>query len=104
MNHLTILVAKDFAVTGTRPAGRAAMERVLGALRTAESVTLDFQEVILTPSFADEFIGGLISALGSKEFHDRVILSHLSASAAPLVRHVTHLRSGNRRTDEVHRH
>ena len=104
MSHTIVRISKEIPATGTRPAGKAAREQILDMLGRFEALTLDFESVILTPSFADEFIGGLIIVLGEHEFHDRIQLVHLSPSAQPLVRHVTNLRSEKRRTDDIHAH
>ena len=59
----------------SRPAGREAWLAIQPRLREAsleETMTLDFTDVLLlTPSFADEFVTNLIN-----EYPDRVVLSH----------------------------
>ena len=59
----------------SRPAGREAWLAIQPRLRemeAAETVTLDFADVLLlTPSFADEFVTMFVS-----EYPGRVLLSH----------------------------
>jgi hypothetical protein len=91
MTH-TVVVAKDFPSAATRPAGRAALDRVLETLRDFDTITLDFDGVVITPSFADELVGGLITSLGADAFQQRVSIENVSDSAKPLVRHITNLK------------
>ena len=71
-----ILLMKNFGEKlDSRPAGREAWLAIQPRLREAaleERITLDFSDVLLlTPSFADEFVTNLVRA-----YPDRVILSH----------------------------
>ncbi|MGY4828207.1 STAS-like domain-containing protein [Sphaerotilaceae bacterium SBD11-9] len=51
-------------------------------------VEIDFAGVSLTPSFADEFVGGIAASLGSSEFLARIKLSNVSEDSKSLIRYV----------------
>lgn len=82
----------------TREGGAAARELVLRQLSLDEGpVTLDFEDIEPTPSFADEFVGRLAEELGADCFHRRVRLVNLKQSARALLQNVVtkRLRIGN---------
>jgi len=72
----------------SRPAGQEALVAVSQVLSESELVEIDFGGVSLTPSFADEFVGGIAEQLGIDDFFKRVRLSNLADDSVPLVRHV----------------
>lgn len=57
-------------------------------LSESEGIEVDFDGHSLTPSFADEFIGGIAASLGLAEFRRRVRLKNIPDDSVPLVRHV----------------
>lgn len=72
----------------TRPNGQAFLEEAMAALKTHESVVLDFAHRSPTPSFADQCIGGLVRTYGLAGFKQKVRIVNLSDDAKPLVRHI----------------
>lgn len=78
-------IAPDFS---SREIGRTAFAHIRDALSSCEVINLDFGDRLLTPSFADECIGGLAAHLGLEEFKRRVKLSNIDEASKPLVRHV----------------
>lgn len=73
-----ILLMRNFGEKlDSRPAGREAWLAIQPKLREAqpdEEITLDFEEVLLlTPSFADEFVTSLIN-----DYPNPIILEHTS--------------------------
>jgi hypothetical protein len=88
MNSFEFKVASDFRLGSTRENGRKARTSVLGALERSASVTLDFTGAVLSPSFADELVGGLILRLGKDEFRRRLQIVGLDESARALLNHI----------------
>jgi len=81
----------------TRESGAAARELVLRQLSLVDHpVTLDFEGIEPTPSFADEFVGRLAEELGEECFHKRVRFVNLKDPARLLLQNVVtkRLRSG----------
>ena len=81
-------VADRVQSMSSRPAGQEALVAVAQLLSESDSVEIDFGGVSLTPSFADEFVGGIAASLGPKEFQARVRLRNIPDASIPLVRHV----------------
>lgn len=81
---------RDFA---TREGGRRALIAIQNELLHEDSIELDFAGGTLTPSFADECIGGLAASLGIDEFKRRIHFANVPDSAKPLIRHVVIKRS-----------
>lgn len=79
----------------TRPVGAQARARLIHALEDFEAIEIDLLDRQLTPSFADECIGQLASALGLDEFKRRVKLKHVHESTKPLIKHVILTRCGS---------
>lgn len=72
----------------TRAGGREAFFAIQRLLVNKEAIELDFSNRALTPSFADECIGGLVLSLGISEFKRRVKLVNIQEASRPLVRHL----------------
>lgn len=72
MTSRDIVLTEAFKSLATRESGAKARETVLEALGDHESVTLDFTGAHPTPSFADELVGRLASALGESCFRQKV--------------------------------
>jgi hypothetical protein len=89
-------LAEKFA---TRESGAAARELVLQQLSQAGDapVSLDFEGIEPTPSFADEFVGRLAEELGEECFRKRVRFVNLREPARTLLQNVVtkRLRAGN---------
>ena len=94
----TIKVHTIASKFSTRESGAAARDLVMRQLGlTEDPVTLDFEGVEPTPSFADEFVGRLAEELGEECFHKRVRLVKMTGSARVLLQNVVtkRLRTGN---------
>lgn len=72
----------------TRPVGVIARGRLIELLNDYSNIEVDFENISLTPSFADECIGRLAAEIGLDQFKSRVKLLNVSESTRPLVRHV----------------
>jgi hypothetical protein len=72
----------------SRPAGQEALVLLAQMLSESEAVELDFEGLSLTPSFADEFLGGAAARLGIDEFRRRIVLTNIADNSRPLVLHV----------------
>lgn len=83
-----VAVATLTSQQSTREDGRKALAQLQPRLAGQSPVTLDFSAVTLTPSFAEELLGGLAAQLGLAEFKRRVVLQNIDESARPLVRRV----------------
>ena len=93
MRTFTIHVADAFPSRSSRPSGREARAVVVGLLEAHEVVTLDFDQVPITPSFADELVGALVTTLGPRVFLQRIVLAGLSEDTDSLVQHVVKRRT-----------
>lgn len=87
------VVSKESSASATRLGGRALRCQLLSLLHDAHHVTIDFSGVTLTPSFADEFLGGTMEELGKDNFKAVISIVNLPDSAKPLVRHVLNQRA-----------
>ena len=90
-----IRVITQFAKLATRPEGIVARNFLMERLREFQIVEIDFSGVVMTPSFADEFIGRLAPILGKEEFERRVILSNVPNQLIPLLELVVTRQLGN---------
>ncbi len=99
MQRATLHIKQAFRSRSSRPSGKKAHAAVLIMLSENESVALDFEQAQMTPSFADELVGGLLATLGKNEFFQRVVLSGMSEDTGELVRHII-----ARRNRDVTRH
>jgi len=81
--------------TATRPNGHAARQQIKQELNHCDAVTVDLQDVVLTPSFADEFLGVLLVELGEEAFRRRIRIVNVGATSRSLLKQVLNHRSGN---------
>lgn len=81
-------VASAFPGMASRSAGDQALAEAIRMLEEMESIELDFQAHNPSPSFADQFVGGLVRALGLEQFRRRVRLLDVPEAAQGLLRHV----------------
>lgn len=88
MQGATLHIKQAFRSRSSRPSGKKAHAAVLILLSENSSVALDFEQAPMTPSFADELVGGLIATLGKDEFFQRVVLSGMSEDTGELVKHI----------------
>ncbi len=87
-------LAKEFPGMASRAMGTLALDQVVHTLRECEVVELDFGGGNPSPSFADQFVGGLAERLGLPEFKRRVRIRNASADILPLLRHVILRKAG----------
>lgn len=81
-------VPAHFPGMASRLMGDSALELAAMTLKECEVIELDFRQQIPSPSFADQFVGGLVSQLGLEEFKKRVKITNAPADIVPLLRHV----------------
>ena len=88
VHKATVRVVDEFPRLSTRPEGIVAREFLIERLHDSDEVEVDFLGAVMTPSFAEEFIGKLATRLGHSEFARRVRLINASAQLASLLRFV----------------
>lgn len=93
MTTSKLVVSEEASSLATRIGGRALRDQLLTLLQSAHHVTVDFADVTLTPSFADEFLGGVIEKIGRDQFRQAISIVNVSDHGRPLVRHVLNQRS-----------
>lgn len=74
--------------TTTRPNGESARKKLSAELARVDRVVVDMTDIVLTPSFADEFLGVLLVELGEDKFRRSVDIVNLSSAARLLLRTV----------------
>jgi hypothetical protein len=92
----------DIFMLGTRDVAvplRKAVEEALD--RGESSVCVDFADVLVSHSFMDEFLGGLILRHGPSVL-DRVVLRNCAAEVKAAVRFVVSVRSGHYADEHAH--
>lgn len=87
------VVLEEASVLATRSAGSDLRAILMDRLQHSAHVVLDFHDVPLTPSFADEFLGVTIETIGREQFKARVSMINLSEAAKSLVRHILNSRA-----------
>lgn len=70
-------------------------DRALHLLSSVSVIEIDLDGIVLTPSFADELLGGLMEELGPAEFRRRIRLLNVPGSARPLIRNVLNERANH---------
>jgi hypothetical protein len=83
-----IELSSSFPGMASRSAGDEALLEARRMLGELESIELDFQGQNPSPSFADQFVGGLVAAMGLQEFKRRVRLHNVPTASQALLRHV----------------
>lgn len=68
--------------------GDSALELAAVTLRECEILEVDFANQVPSPSFADQFVGGLAARLGLEQFRRRVKIKNAPEDVVPLLRHV----------------
>ncbi|MBS0285866.1 MAG: STAS-like domain-containing protein [Proteobacteria bacterium] len=74
--------------TGSRESGALLRNKILALLTTYPLIEIDFNETILTPSFADEAFGLLCHNLSYQKLNDSVKFVNLSPSQKALLTRV----------------
>jgi hypothetical protein len=85
--------------TATRPNGLVARRSLLDCLQRQSSVVVDMTDVVLTPSFADEFLGVLLVEIGEERFRRDVKIVNVPETARPLLRQVLARRAAKPNVD-----
>lgn len=93
MTTSRFVILEEASVLATRSAGRDLRAILMDRLQDSAHVVLDFHDVPLTPSFADEFLGVTIETIGREQFKQRVTMVNLSEAAKSLVRHILNSRA-----------
>lgn len=83
----------EMPATTTRPNGVAARSKLKQSLDEFGSVVVDLDGVLLTPSFADEFLGVLLVEMGEASFRRSVKIINVPTEARPLLQTVLHRRA-----------
>lgn len=85
--------------TATRPNGLSARELLKHDLARVDQVEVDLDGVLLTPSFADEFLGVLLAEIGEVAFRRRVRILNVPDTARSLLRQVLARRANKPNVD-----
>lgn len=94
MNTLSKFSVHDICQnTATRPNGYAARALLKGFIDRDCPVEVDVSGVVLTPSFADEFLGVLLVELGEERFRKCVKISNAEGSSKALLKQILNRRS-----------
>lgn len=96
MTSSKFAVLKEVSATATRPSGAFAREKLMDLLKQVDVVIVDMSDIVLTPSFADEFLGVLLAELGEAKFRDSVRIENVPEPAQPLLHAVLHRRTVSR--------
>jgi len=96
MTSSKFVVLKEVSATATRPSGALAREKLMGLLQHVDVAIVDMSDIVLTPSFADEFLGVLLAELGETKFRDSVRIENVPEPAQPLLHAVLHRRTVSR--------
>lgn len=93
------VVSVEAPHTATRPNGATAREKLRNWLAHGTPVVVDLEQIVLTPSFADEFLGVLLAELGEEQFRRSVVIENVSPAARPLLQTVLQRRMVNPRPE-----
>ena len=93
MTTSRFVVLDEVSETATRPNGVVARKKLADLLQQVGAVVVDMREIVLTPSFADEFLGVLLVELGEERFRDSVKIQNVPESTQPLLRTVLRRRA-----------
>jgi len=93
MTSSRFVVLQESPNTATRPNGANARAKLSKLLGEFDQVTVDMSGFVLTPSFADEFLGVLLAELGEARFRQKVRIENVSDSARPLLQTVLQRRA-----------
>lgn len=85
--------------TATRPNGLAAREQLKIELGNVDFVEVDLSDVVLTPSFADEFLGVLLVELGEITFRQKLRITNVPPMSRPLLQQILARRARKPNTD-----
>lgn len=88
MTSFRFEVRNQIPDTTTRPNGALARRKLHAELSHVDEVVVDLADIILTPSFADEFLGVLLAELGEQRFRRAIHIENVSATSRPLLRAV----------------
>src|SRR3546814_17036417 len=81
-------VRENSTSTATRPNGMAARQKLKALLGQSGPVIVDMGGVVLTPSFADEFLGVLLVELGDASFRRSIQFVNVPQGSRALLKQV----------------
>src|SRR3546814_12055173 len=81
-------VRENSTSTATRPNGLAARQKLKALLGQSGPVIVDMGGVVLTPSFADEFLGVLLVELGDASFRRSIQIVNVPQGSRALLKQV----------------
>lgn len=93
MNSSRFVVHDRIPHTATRPNGVFARGMLRGLMDESDIVEVDMSHVVLTPSFADEFLGVLLVEVGEAKFRRAIRIVNVSHTSRPLLQAVLHRRA-----------
>src|SRR3546814_5308638 len=79
-------VRENSTSTATRPNGLAARQKLKALLGQSGPVIVDMGGVVLTPSFADEFLGVLLVELGDASFRRSIQIVNVPQGSRALLK------------------
>src|SRR3546814_16913123 len=81
-------VRENSTSTATRPNGLAARQKLKALLGQSGPATVDMGGVVLTPSFADEFLGVLLVELGDASFRRSIQIVNVPKGSRDFLKQV----------------
>lgn len=88
MTSFNLPLKNDIENGTSRHSGRIASAHIFSLLELHEVIEIDFKDITLTPSIADEVIGVLAEKLGKLAFKQRIKIKNASATEIALLKHV----------------
>ena len=78
----------NFPSLSSRDVGDEALGKIVAELEHCDVLEIDFEGRRITPSFADQCIGGLARTLGLVEFKRRIKIRNADEDSISLIKHV----------------
>lgn len=72
----------------SRSAVKKATEHIISLLHTIDTLTVDLQDINLTPSIADEIFGKIAAHLGANSFKNKIKIINATTTQMILIKHV----------------
>lgn len=86
----------------TRQSGKILREHIIKVLKKNKFVSIDLENQDLTPSFADDAFGKLVSSIGMETFKKTIEINNVGTSSRSLIVHVVNRRSKEFLTNPSH--
>lgn len=77
----------------TRQSGKNLRELIIRTIESGESVLVDLENKAITPSFADDAFGKLVSHIGMVRFKKTITIKNVDAPSRVLIAHVVNRRA-----------